>query len=249
MVGSVARNTAADNGRNGINVSFFERLTGDIVENTAERNGRRGIVALVNDLDGNIQKNTANDNDLGGIAFTGELDGNVKDNTASDNDREGFNFGNVMGGGFSDPNRRSIVGDISGNTANNNGLAGMKFTLQSLNANLTSNTAGSNTGLGMEIELKGDTASALQILNNAFSENNTGNTESKLENSGSTTLNLTLQNNTSLNSSSGLDDPNNPPFNYDLLNTGGGTFNVSPANVNGLNTGTVGSSDGSVVIP
>ena len=38
-------------------------------------------------------------------------------------------------------------------------------------------------------------------------------------------------------------------FNYDLLNSGSGTFAVTPANVNAVNTGTVGSSDGSVTIP
>ena len=72
-------------------------------------------------------------------------------------------------------------------------------------------------------------------------QGNNGRTGRELlvENEGGGEVFLFLDNNTSLNTVA----PGQ--FNFDFLNTGGGAFNVFESN----NVGTVGSSDGSVIIP
>lgn len=67
--------------------------------------------------------------------------------------------------------------------------------------------------------------------------------EGVIEHRGAATLDLTLNGNSSSNA------VNPGIFNFDLLNTGSGSVTVLPPGVNAANTGTVGSSDGSVVIP
>lgn len=64
-----------------------------------------------------------------------------------------------------------------------------------------------------------------------------------VEHNGSGILNLTLSGNESNDTIAGGE------FHFDLTNFGSGSMIVLPANVNGANTGTVGSSDGSVTIP
>ena len=81
------------------------------------------------------------------------------------------------------------------------------------------------------------------MLDNFLSGNNGGTaSEVTVENAGTGTLTLTLTGNSSLN------EVPDPGFNFDLINTGGtlDSFTLLP---NGINSGSVGSSDGSVTIP
>ena len=91
------------------------------------------------------------------------------------------------------------------------------------------------------VEATGGTTSTWIVSDNALSGSGTGDVaEAIFTNSGTGTVNLTLTGNSSANT------PPSGEFNFDLLNTGGGGFTVDSS---ALNSGEVGSSDGSVVIP
>ena len=93
----------------------------------------------------------------------------------------------------------------------------------------------------IEVEATGATTSTWIVSGNALSGSGAGDVaEAIFTNSGTGTVNLTLTGNSSTN------DPAAGEFNFDLLNTGGGGFTIDSS---ASNSGTVGSSDGSVVIP
>ena len=89
----------------------------------------------------------------------------------------------------------------------------------------------------------GNTLGVVDVVGNQLQGNNGGTgRELVVENGGNGTMSLLLDNNTSLNQV----DPGQ--FNFDLLNTGGGQFELFDFG-NSTNVGTVGSSDGSVTVP
>ncbi|MBQ18518.1 MAG: hypothetical protein CMJ65_15495 [Planctomycetaceae bacterium] len=139
----------------------------------------------------------------------------------------------------------SNTGDTITITQNtiSDGDAGIRVVGDELDLALTENTISDATLAGIELTATGTAASTLLVLDNVLSGNNGGTaSEVTVENAGTGTLTLTLTGNSSLN------DVPDPGFNFDLINTGGtpDAFTLLP---NGLNSGSVGSSDGSVTIP
>ena len=93
----------------------------------------------------------------------------------------------------------------------------------------------------IQVEATGVASSTWIVSGNSLSGSGAGDVaEAIFTNSGTGTVNLTLTGNSSTN------DPAAGEFNFDLLNTGGGGFTIDSS---ASNSGTVGSSDGSVVIP
>ena len=139
----------------------------------------------------------------------------------------------------------SNVGDTITITQNtiSGGDSGIRAIGDELDLALTDNTILDATSAGIELTATGTAASTLLVLDNILSGNNGGTaSEVTVENAGTGTLTLTLTGNSSLNT---VPDPG---FNFDLINTGGtlDSFTLLP---NGINSGSVGSSDGSVTIP
>ncbi len=245
-IGDVAGNTTNNNAPVGLSITLNSaRFTGNISDNVANGNGR----AIIPDPDhpsgvSPPDSGIVISGDLGDPSAPATIVGNIQNNRASNNGRSGISVGLHSWAYEFAP--VSVTGNVIGNVANSNARQGIELA-GGLAGDFAGNSMSNNSTPGLKIQTA--IGSDINMHDNQFSANNTNGNEAIVHNSGSATLNLSLQNNTSLNSNPGLDDPNNPPFNYDVLNTGAGTLNISPANVNGLNTGTVGSSDGSVVIP
>jgi hypothetical protein len=110
-----------------------------------------------------------------------------------------------------------------------------------LDLDLTDNTIVDAVVQAITIEADGPDASNWLVTGNALSGTNAGTgTEATFTNSGIGSVILTLTGNSSSNTvGTGV-------YNFDLLNTGGGTFTLQPA---GSDTDEVGSSDSSVTIP
>lgn len=260
--GQVANNTANQNWQDGISIQTLGGdWTGEVSRNTASNNGGAGLYVSFDyggRFVGNVSHNVANGNGSG-IRIVGEsfssakprqFIGNIENNQASNNASSGIIVG--IDSSFAGRNKPvSVNGMVTGNVTDSNERHGVEL-LGAMAGEFANNKMRDNTkeGLGMEITANSD----INMHDNEFSGNNTGEnksgTEAILINAVTSTLSLELTGNESLNSSSGLDDPNNKPFNFDLLNTGGGAFNVTPSTVSALNAanngGTVGSSDGSV---
>jgi len=249
---------------------------GDVFNNTVNDNKASGFRLDVRTFTGDIRNNIANNNgqahpsgDMPGIQVwmhksntpaTSGFFGDISGNTASNNNGAGID---VRPADAVDDLFPRFLGNVTNNTTNDNdGSYGVGIRLGSpfpgsgfaeFDGEISGNVAKNNSEEGLDLDVKPSLANAeARVLNNSFSGNDVAGgrlNEVEITNNGTGTLNLTLSGNSSLNSNPGLDDPNNAPFNYDLLNTGGGTFNVTPPNVNNANTGTVGSSDGSVAIP
>ena len=115
------------------------------------------------------------------------------------------------------------------------------MTGQAVDLDLLDNTVLDAAIQAIEVEATGATTSTWIVSGNALSGSGAGDVaEAIFTNSGTGTVNLTLTGNSSTN------DPPASEFNFDLLNTGGGGFTIDSS---ASNSGTVGSSDGSVVIP
>ncbi|MFP6700145.1 MAG: hypothetical protein VB861_00285, partial [Planctomycetaceae bacterium] len=110
-----------------------------------------------------------------------------------------------------------------------------------LDLDLTDNTIVDAVVQAITIEATGPDASNWLVTGNALSGTNAGTgTEATFTNSGTGSVILTLTGNSSSNTVV------TGEYNFDLLNTGGGTFTLQPA---GSDTDEVGSSDESVTIP
>lgn len=254
--GSIARN------RFGGTISVAgTSYQGDIVDNV----GTTAINVNVNTIVGNISRNKRSET-TGGIgppvadelslsvtadSFSGAIAGNqlnsgsgmsllVTDFTGSivDNQITSSTIDGLSGsfGNFS--------GTIGRNTANQNAGIGLNIFASNFSGTIFDNVASSNSFEGMRLQFAGAGTSTVGVTGNAFSNNNFigGETEFEASNSGTGSVQLSLSGNSS----------NTLPFvgfNFDFLNTAGGVFSLGPTGVNGVNVGTVGSSDGSVVIP
>ena len=219
-----------------VNVTNF---TGDIARNQRSSTNSGGT-PVIDDLSlsvtadsftGNVASNRLNGGS-GLQLFVTDFAGSISDNevTASTVDGVSATFD-------------SFNGQIGRNTANQNSSIGFNLFASDFSGTIFDNIANLNDSEAMRIEIAGAGPSSLSITNNRFSGNNffTG-TEFEATNSGTGAVTLLLSGNSSDATAIG-------GFNFDLLNSGGGTFGVSPTGVNSVNTGTVGSSDGSVVIP
>lgn len=121
------------------------------------------------------------------------------------------------------------------------GDTGIEATGAAVDLDLLNNTVLDAAIQAIGVEATGGTTSTWIVSDNALSGSGTGDVaEAIFTNSGTGTVNLTLTGNSSANT------PPSGEFNFDLLNTGGGGFTVDSS---ALNSGEVGSSDGSVVIP
>ena len=143
----------------------------------------------------------------------------------------------------------SFSGRIDRNIVNESGTNGLSVNFDTtFDGEISNNTFTSNGSKAMILEIDGEAADEfeVQVVNNSLMENNGGSaTEALVRNTGSGTLNLTLSGNSSTNVVPA------GQFNFDLQNNGGGTFNITPNDVDAANDpGTVGSSNGTVnIIP
>ena len=129
---------------------------------------------------------------------------------------------------------------VSENTISG-GDFGISATGTTLDLVLTDNSVLNAATLAIQLEATGTAASTWTVTGNSLAGTNLGNgTEATLANSGIGSLDLILTRNSSSNSLPA------DLINYDLLNTGTGTFTLQPF---GTNTGDVGSSDESVTFP
>lgn len=275
FTGNVQNNTANNNGEDSGLFWGVGSFTGNFEGNTANDNQEAGITLVADIVTGNFRNNTANNNQQLNTAFPSpgvlllvdQFDGNISDNTVSNNLSKGIDILGLSSG-------LTLNGDISGNTANNNAEFGINIRALSLTGDISGNTTSNNgggaglfgrTGLsiattdftgavsgntavnnslseGLSLSVATSGTADVDFLNNNFQGNNFGQREALFTFTGSGTLDLTLQDNTSTNTPA-------DGINFDLLNSGGGSFNVTPSGINGVNTGTVGSSDASVTIP
>ena len=269
--GDIRGNQVNANSGIGLYVNKTSTIEGMISSNTFNKNNRQGIVFDTSNFNGSIV-----DNDISG-SLTGEgvvfvdstFAGAINHNRINDNAYLGLAFFNTTFDGpvsISDNmlNNNAFVGMAiiksslqSGIIANNeivnntsaggmfvwiSGEADDAFDVQIVNNEIVNNTSAG--GMFVWISGEADDAFDVQIVNNSLIGNNDDIAFDVLVwNTESGTLDLTLSGNSSTNVVPA------GQFNFDLLNDGG-MFNVAPNGVNAANDpGTVGSSDGSVVIP
>ena len=235
-------------------------FVGDVVDNV----GTTAIDINVNSIVGNISRNRRSETNTGvgppvvdelslsvtADSFVGEIAGNQL-NAGSGLSLVATTFnGNILdnetiastGDGLTAA-LGSFSGSIGRNNASQNASTGFNILANDFSGTIFDNVASSNSLEGMRLQFTGAGNSNLSVSGNAFSNNNFVNgTEFEASNTGSGSVQLNLSGNSSNTTAF-------PGFNFDFLNTGGGTFLLGPTGVNGANVGTVGSSDGSVVIP
>ncbi len=224
----IENNTITESGI-GVQASLQGQVETTVRNNNVSSNAAVGIQVDGEHVRGGFTGNTTNSN---GVQVDSSLTGTM--------DR-------VVGGLLISGDR--IEAAIQNNSAIGNRESGFDLIAGTLlDATFDSNTASGNSGPGLFVAtgiaaVAGAPDSRLTLNGNSFSGNNGGtDPEMLLLHSGSSSLNLTLTGNSSTNTvSSG--------FNFDLSNAGLGFVNVTPAGVNLVNTGSVGSSDGSVTIP
>ena len=140
----------------------------------------------------------------------------------------------------------AMNGNVNNNTVLQASTIGVRIDADEFNGQLSNNRIEANGQQGIALTINGvGTTSVVDALSNTLKTNNSGGNEFVTTNAGAG-ANLTLQ----LNGNTSGNNVVFPDFTYDLLDMGiGNTFIVLPAGVNGVNIGTVGSSDGSVAIP
>ncbi len=240
VTGNVEGNTSNLNGT-GIAVTRFDQFIGNIADNVLNNNVDRGLDVDVRGLmQGDIRDNTANDTTSGaGIFVSGSgsamLIGNVSDNMTLRNSAEGLLV-----------QRLGLVGNVEDNVADSNdlgvSLGGLFTRLTKFDGAFLRYFARNNQLEGLFLTVGLNQATSLLVQDNEFSGNNGGSREVRLVNFGAADLNLTLQDNSSLNSAGSFG-------NYLLQNLGSGNFNVSPSNVVDVNEGTIIFGTGVSIVP
>ncbi len=235
FIGDVSGNTASNNNGSGIGI-VTSRFSGDVTDNVTRDNGVSGIRITPNGTRV-FSSGATRGLSYSDLDFTGDVTGN----TASDNDcLITFNIDSACGGLFLEAT--TFTGDIRDNVTDSNLDNGIHFIVGMHTGAIDNNRAMNNRDDGFEMFVTGAGTSAVDFQNNQYNGNTIlgSQVDVSISNTGSGILNLSFENNTAA-AASGL--------NFDLRNTGGGTFNVTPTGAAAANTGSLGSGDGSVIIP
>lgn len=259
--GNTNSGTMTGNGGRGIFITQIENVTGAVSGNTASSNqaidGSGIAIFQVVNATGAVSNNTTSSNRGDGLLIgADQMLGVMANNTANGNDLSGLAlFVNTFGGVA--PSADATRAILQANTTNSNDRFGLEINTQVINGSLIDNVAQSNGREGVSLRVNGADASASSSSNifltrTTLSGNNLAglspipNREFVFENAGSGAAIITFDGNSSADqvSTTAADRQ----FNFDLMNTGTGTTTpMSLLNNTGTTLRIFGSSDDSVI--